>query len=274
MKTFGWLKLFSVKKNKMKTIILCGGTGYRLKEETEFKPKPMVQVGGKPILWHIMKIYAHYGYNDFVLALGYKADYIKDFFLNQKAFTSDFTLETKDHKAKYYLENRSEIDDFRITFADTGLETNPGERILKCRKYIPEGDTSFMVTYGDGVSDVNIHELIKYHKKEGTIGVITGIHPRSKFGMVEIDKKGKVKSFSEKPLVNNWINGGYMVFQKAFFDYIKPGETEHPALARLALQGQLSLYKHNGFWYCVDTYKELDELNNIWNSGKVPWKVW
>lgn len=258
----------------MKTIILCGGIGYRLKEETEFKPKPMVQVGGKPILWHIMKIYAHYGYNDFVLALGYKADYIKDFFLNQKAFTSDFTLETKDHKTKYFLENRSEIDDFRITFVDTGLETNPGERILKCRRYIPERDSSFMVTYGDGVSDINIHELIKYHKKEGTIGTITGIHPRSKFGMVETDGKGKVKNFSEKPIVNDWVNGGYMIFQKAFFDYVRPGETEHPALIKLSSQGQLSLYKHKGFWYCVDTYKELDELNDIWNSGKSPWRVW
>src|SRR3989344_7242239 len=154
----------------MKVIILCGGTGTRLKEETEYKPKPMVYIGGQPILWHIMKIYASYGYNEFILALGYKADYVKDYFLNQKAFTSDFTLETKNHKTKYYLENRGEIDDFRITFVDTGLTTNPGERILKCRKYIPEKDESFMVTYGDGVSDINIGRLVKFHKKEGVIG--------------------------------------------------------------------------------------------------------
>lgn len=258
----------------MKTIILCGGLGYRLKEETEFKPKPMVQVGGKPILWHIMKIYAYYGYNDFVLALGYKADYIKDFFLNQKAFTSDFTLETKDHKTKYYLENRSEIDDFKITFVDTGIEKNPGERILNCRKYIPDTDATFMVTYGDGVSDININDLIKFHKKSGKIGTITGIHPRSKFGMIDVDERGQVKDFSEKPISNNWVNGGYMVFQRDFFDHIKPGETEHPALKRLSQEGQLALYRHNGFWYCVDTYKELDELNTMCNLGKTPWKVW
>lgn len=258
----------------MKTIILCGGLGYRLKEETEFKPKPMVQVGGKPILWHIMKIYAAYGYKDFILALGYKADYIKDFFLNQKAFTSDFVLETKNHKTKYFLENRSDVDDFRITFVDTGIEKNPGERILNCRKYIPESDSTFMVTYGDGVSDIQIDKLVKFHGESGTIGTISGIHPRSKFGMIDVDSKGKVKNFSEKPISDKWVNGGFMVFQKKFFDYIQLGETEHPALSRLSQEGQLSLFPHNGFWYCVDTYKELEELNNMCNSGITPWKVW
>jgi len=154
----------------MKVIILCGGAGTRMKEETEFKPKPMVYVGNKPIIWHIMKIYASYGYNEFILALGYKGDYIKDFFLNQKAFTSDFTLSTRSHKTKFYLENRSEIDDFKITFVDTGLETLPGERILRCKNYIAERDKYFMVTYGDGVSDVDISALVKFHKKQKTIG--------------------------------------------------------------------------------------------------------
>lgn len=257
----------------MKVIILCGGQGTRLKEETEFKPKPMVLVGGKPIIWHIMKIYSYYGFNDFILALGYKAEYIKDFFLNQKAFTSDFTLETKNHKTKFYLESRNEVDDFKITFVDTGLETQPGERILRCKKYIPENDKYFMVTYGDGITDLNIKKLFKFHKKQKTMGTITGVHPRSKFGLVKMGKENLVTDFVEKPVLTDWVNGGYMVFDKRFFNYLRPGETEHPALVRLAKEGQLSLYKHNGFWMAVDTYKELDDLNKIWKE-KQPWKVW
>lgn len=258
----------------MKTIILCGGTGYRLREETEFKPKPMVYVGNKPILWHIMKIYAQYGFTEFILTLGYKADYIKDFFLNQKAFTSDFTLNTKTHETTYFLENRSEIDNFTITFVDTGLETQPGERILKCKKYIPEEDTNFMVTYGDGVSDIDIKKLADFHVKQNTIGTITGVHPRSKFGTVELDGENLIKTFSEKPVLNDWVNGGYMVFQRGFFDYLQNGQTEHPALVKLASEKQLSLFKHEGFWFAVDTYKELEDLNKIWNTGAAPWKVW
>jgi len=258
----------------MKTIILCGGTGTRLKEETEYKPKPMVYIGGKPILWHIMKIYASFGYNEFILALGYKADYIKDYFLNQKAFSSDFTLETRHHNTKFYLDDRKEIDDFKITFVDTGLETLPGERILKCQKYIPEKDKYFMVTYGDGVSDINIDALVKFHKKQKTIGTITGIHPKFKFGAVKINDKNLVTNFSEKPVLQDWVNGGYMIFDKRYFGYQKPGELEHAALKRLSDINQLSLYKHEGFWYAVDTNKEYEDLNKIWKSGKVPWKVW
>lgn len=258
----------------MKTIILCGGIGYRLKEETEFKPKPMVYVGNKPILWHIMKIYAQYGYNDFILALGYKADYIKEFFLNQKAFTSDFTLDTSTHETKYYLDNRNEIDKFKITFVDTGLETQVGERILKCKKYVPEKDEVFMLTYGDGVSDIDIQKLVAFHKRQGTIGTVTGVHPRSRFGMMLVDKNRLVKQFSEKPVQNDWVNGGYMIFDKRFFNYLKSGETEHPALVRLTKKGQLSLYPHDGFWFAVDTYKELEMLNQMWQEGNAPWKIW
>jgi glucose-1-phosphate cytidylyltransferase len=258
----------------MKTIILCGGTGYRLREETEFKPKPMVCIGNKPILWHIMKIYAHYGFSEFILALGYKADYIKDFFLNQKAFTSDFTLNTNTHKVTYHLGNRDGIDDFTITFVDTGLETQVGERILKCRKYIPQNDTSFMLTYGDGVSDIDVKKLVSFHKAQGTIGTVTGIHPSSRFGMMIVDKGNKVTQFSEKPVQNDWVNGGYMVLNTSFFNYLREGETEHPALVRLAKEKELSLFKHERFWYAMDTYKELEALNEIWKSGKAPWKIW
>jgi len=258
----------------MKVIILCGGMGTRLKEETEYKPKPMVYVGNKPVLWHIMKIYASYGYNEFILALGYKADYIKDYFLNQKAFTSDFTLNTKDHKTTFYLENRSEIDNFKITFVDTDVDTLPGERILRCQKYISKKDKYFMITYGDGVTDLNIKDLISFHKKQKTIGTTTGVHPRSKFGMVIVDNNNIIKSFTEKPVLNDWVNGGYMIFDYGFFKYLKAGETEHPALKRLADIKQLSLFKHEGFWFCMDTYKEVEDLNKIWKSGKAPWKVW
>ena len=245
-----------------------------MKEETEFKPKPMVYVGNKPIIWHIMKIYASYGYNEFILALGYKGDYIKDFFLNQKAFSSDFTLNTRNHKTKFYLENRAEIDDFKITFVDTGLESLPGERILRCRNYISEKEQYFMVTYGDGVTDLDISQLVKFHKKNKRIGTITGVHPRSKYGLVKINKRNAVTTFVEKPILTDWVNGGYMVFDKRVFEYIKPGESEHPALKRLAKTGELSMLRHDGFWFAIDTIKELEELNKIWSSGTAPWKIW
>ena len=258
----------------MKVIILCGRTGTRLKEETEFKPKPMVYIGDKPIIWHIMKIYASYGFNEFILALGYKADYIKDFFLNQKAFTSDFTLDTRNHKSKFYLGDRSEVDNFKITFIDTGNETMPGERILRCQKYIPKRDKYFMVTYGDGLTDLDFDVLLKFHKKQKTIGTITGVHPRSKFGLVKLRDNNIVDNFVEKPVLSDWVNGGFMVFDKRVFNYLHPGEIEHPALVRLAKEKQLSLYKHDGFWFCVDTYKELEDINKVWNKGKAAWKVW
>lgn len=258
----------------MKTIILCGGTGTRLKEETEFKPKPMVYIGRKPVIWHIMKIYASAGFNEFILALGYRADYIKDFFLNQKAFTSDFTLNTRNHHTKFYLEDREDIDSFKITFVDTGRDTLPGERILLCQKYIPKPDKYFMVTYGDGVCDIDISDIVRFHKKQKTIGTITGVHPRSKYGLVKINNKHVVKKFVEKPVLTDWINGGFMVFDRRIFEYLKPNETEHPALQRLAREGQLSLYTHGGFWFCMDTYKEVEDLNKMWQSDSPPWKIW
>ena len=258
----------------MKTIILSGGLGYRLKEETEFKPKPMVLIGGKPILWHIMKIYEHYGFNEFVIALGYKGDYIKDYFLNQKYFLNDFTLHTKTGTTKIHRDRieRKNIDDFKITFVDTGLETLPGERILKVRDYIPDGE-DFMVTYGDGVGDMDIPKLLAFHKKMKSIGTISGVHPRSKYGLIKLGEKRAVFEFKEKPMLRDWINGGFMVFSKDFFDYLRPGETEHPALQRLAKDHQLSMYKHDGFWHCMDTYADVEHLNSLWRDES-PWKIW
>lgn len=258
----------------MKTIILSGGLGYRLKEETEFKPKPMVNIGNKPILWHIMKIYAHYGFNEFVIALGYKGDYIKEYFLNQKYFMNNFTLYTKTGATRIHKTDHEKIvDDFQITFVDTGEETLPGERILRAKEYIPQEDKDFMVTYGDGVSDVNIKELIKFHKKQKTIGTITSVHPVSRFGLLSVDKNNIVKKFVEKPVLKDWINGGFMVFKKEFFNYLKPGEMEHEGLKRLAKEGQLSLFTHDGFWHSMDTYTDVKSLNEMWlNEPK--WKVW
>jgi glucose-1-phosphate cytidylyltransferase len=260
--------------NIMKTIILCGGIGYRLKEETEFKPKPMVLIGGKPILWHIMKIYSHYGFNEFVIALGYKGDYIKDYFLNQKYFLHDFTLQTKTGLTRIHRDKTDSklIDDFKITFVDTGLDTLPGERVLRVKDYIGD-DNDFMVTYGDGVGNVDIRKLVTFHKKQKTIGTITGVYPRSKYGLIRSNQKQIATEFVEKPTMKSWINGGFMIFKKTFFSYLRPGETEHPALKRLVKEHQLSLYLHKGFWHCMDTYQDVANLNTLWNTGP-EWKVW
>ena len=259
----------------MKIVILCGGLGYRLKEETEFKPKPMVLIGGKPMLWHIMKIYSYYGFNDFIIALGYKGDYIKEYFLNQKYFLNDFKLHTRTGSAKIYKNGDSSlIDDFKITFVNTGQETLPGERIFKLKKYIDEDpDKNFMVTYGDGVSNVNIKELVKFHTKQKTIGTILGVHPHSKYGLIRINKEGVISRFVEKPILNEWVNGGFMVFKKAALKYFGANEMEHEGLKRLISKKQLSLFVHEGFWQAMDTYNDVDALNKLW-FDTAPWKVW
>lgn len=257
----------------MKVVILCGGIGYRLKEETEFKPKPMVLIGNKPILWHIMKIYSHFGYNEFIIALGYKGDLIKDYFLNQKYFTDNFTLHTRSGFTKLHKNIKDNKDDFKITFVDTGQETLPGERILKIKNFIPEDEEDFMVTYGDGVADINIKELVKFHKKQGTFGTVTGVHPRSKYGLLTVDEKNIVQKFIEKPVLKEWVNGGFMVFKKHIFQYLRKREYEHQAIKRLIKDRQLSVYIHNGFWYSMDTYPDVDNLNRLWIEDP-KWKVW
>lgn len=256
----------------MKVVILCGGIGYRLKEETEFKPKPMVFIGNQPILWHIMKIYSHYGFNEFVIALGYKGDYIKNYFLNQKFLTDDFTLFTKSGYTRIH-KNQHNKDDFKITFVDTGQEILPGERILRVKNFIPEEDEDFMVTYGDGVADINIKDLVNFHKKINTTGTVTGIHPRSKYGLLSASGNSIVRKFIEKPILKEWTNGGFMIFKKSFFKYLRKGEFEHKALKRLSKERQLSVYKHDGFWHSMDTYPDVDNLNRLWDEDP-KWKVW
>ena len=257
----------------MKVVILSGGIGYRLKEETEFKPKPMVFIGNKPILWHIMKIYSHFGFNEFIIALGYKGDYIKDYFINQKYFSNNFTLNTRSGHIELLESKDSNREEFQITFVDTGEDTLPGERILRIKDFIPERDKDFMVTYGDGVSNVDINALLEFHKKKGSIGTITGVHPRSKYGFLAADKNKIVKLFIEKPMQTEWINGGFMVFKKEFFKYIHKGEYEHSALERLINKGELSIYTHDGFWHSMDTYHDVTILNRLWLEG-AEWKVW
>jgi glucose-1-phosphate cytidylyltransferase len=259
----------------MKTIILSGGLGYRLKEETEFKPKPMVLVGNKPILWHIMKIYAHHGFNDFIIALGYKGNYIKEYFINQKHFAHNFTIHTSSGLTKFHKKDKkNSTDDFTITFVDTGEETLPGERILRLKDFIPEKDENFMVTYGDGVSNVNIKELVTFHKKHNRIGTVTGVHPRSKYGLLSWDEKTyMVNKFIEKPVLIDRVNGGFMVFKRKFFDYLRPGEMEHEGIKRLIKDKQLSLFVHNGFWHSMDTYPDVENLNKMWSTSP-EWKIW
>ena len=259
----------------MKTVILCGGIGYRLKEETEFKPKPMVLIGGKPILWHIMKIYSHFGFNEFIIALGYKGDQIKQYFLNQKYYQNNISISTKTGKTILHKgrKNENRSDDFKITFVDTGEETLPGERILRVKNYIPKTDQNFMVTYGDGVADIDIKKLVSFHKRQGSVGTITGVHPRSKYGLLKINNKFIAESFVEKPVLKERTNGGFMVFKREFFNFIKPNEFEHEGLKRLVSKRELSIYMHDGFWHAMDTYNDVNSLNKYWMENP-KWKVW
>jgi len=255
----------------MPVVIFCGGQGTRMKEETEFRPKPMVTLGNRPILWHIMKIYSHYGFNKFIIALGYKGDYIKDYFLNQEYFENDFNLKTKTGKKILHKNNRRRKDDFDITFVNTGVETLTGERLLRVKKYIKTN--LFMVTYGDGVSDVDVKKLLKFHNDKKTIGTITGVHPKSKWGLIVSDVRSLVRKFQQKPKLNQYVNGGFMVFQKEFLKYLKSRQTIEEALENLIRDKQLSVYIHDGYWAAMDTYQDVEEMNKQWKKDP-KWKVW
>ena len=262
----------------MKVVILCGGEGTRMREETEFKPKPLVEVGGKPILWHIMKIYQHYGYNEFVLALGYKGHMIKEYFMNWRPLTSDFTLDTASHSVEYH---NNGFDDFKITFVDTGQKSLTGERLRRLKDYI-DGD-EFMLTYGDGVADINIKELVDFHHAQGTVGTITGARPMTKYGIVHFDeatnkiigfKQNLVGEYKDKEDQHDFfINGGFMVFKKEFIDHIKPDSMIEETFIPLAKMGELSLFTHLGKWKAMDTYKEVEEMNEFWRKDPF-WQVW
>jgi len=252
-------------------VILCGGKGMRLMEETEFKPKPMVEIGGRPILWHIMKIYAHYGYRNFILPLGYKGDFIKDYFLKQRYYETDFLLNTSRKDVDFLTNGALEKENFNIVFAETGLETPHGERVLRIKNYIKSD--LFMVTYGDGVADIDIDKLVEFHIKKGKIATITGVQPVSRWGFLNTDEDDYITKFSQKPKIYDYVNGGFMVFKKEFLDYLKPGDMIEKGLERLIPQRELVLFRHNGFWYGMDTYRDYLYLNELWQKD-AKWKIW
>lgn len=259
----------------MKVIILCGGMGTRLKEETEYKPKPMVEVGGVPIIWHIMKLYAYYGYKDFILALGYKGNVLRDYFLNYDYYNNDLTIRL-DNKRDIKVYNRHEENDWTVTLVETGLNSMTGYRVKLCEKYINEDN--FFLTYGDAVSNVNIKKLLEFHKKNNVIGTVTGVYPPSRFGDLTVSGT-LVTRFKEKPkdaTNQHPINGGFFVFKKDFFSLIPDDpqcDLEREPLENIADNRQLTVYKHHGFWQCMDTYRDYVLLNRLWKENP-EWKVW
>lgn len=255
----------------MKAVILAGGMGTRISEESHLKPKPMVEIGGKPIIWHIMKIYSHYGFNDFIILLGYKGYYIKEYFANYYLHQSDVTFDMANGKMEVH-NNASEP--WKVTLLDTGLDSMTGGRIKRAKEFI--GDETFLLTYGDGVSSVNIKELVAFHKANKTKVTMTAIQPAGRFGALDINSN-LVHEFVEKPAGDgSWINGGFMVCEPEVLDLVESDSTtfEQYPLKTLAKNGELSAYKHNGFWQCMDTLRDKVYLNELWNNGKAPWKTW
>jgi len=258
----------------MKTILLAGGMGTRISEESQFKPKPMVELGGKPILWHIMKLYSHYGYNEFIICAGYKQHIIKEYFANYFLHTSDITYDfTNGTNEMTVHHNASER--WKVTVVDTGLNTMTGGRVKRVWDYI--GDEPFMLTYGDGVCDVNIRDLVAFHQSHGKIATLTTVTQKQQKGVLDIDAVGAVKSFREKQEGDGApISAGFMVFQPEIFQYLKDDRTvlEQEPLGHLAADGQLMSYRHAGFWQCMDNVREKELLERMWASGQAPWKVW
>ncbi len=257
----------------MKVILLCGGQGTRLREETEYRPKPMVEIGGRPIVWHIMKTYAQYGHGHFVLCLGYKGNVIKEYFLNYEAMNSDFTICLGSQSSIEYQNGHGE-QDYRVTLVDTGLSTMTGGRVKRVEKYI-DSDT-FLLTYGDGVSDVNLRCLLEFHKRHGKLATVTAVTPTSRYGILDTDGGGQVLRFREKPRNDGRASAGFFVFQREVLKYIEGDDCilERGPLERLAAQGQLMAYEHQGFFYAMDTFREYEYLNELWKTGSAPWKIW
>lgn len=259
----------------MKVVILCGGKGMRLREETEYRPKPLVLVGDKPILWHIMKIYSHYGYRDFVLALGYKGEMIKNYFLNFDELHNNFSLKLGLGHKEITYHNKQGADNWNITFVDTGLDAGTGGRIKKILPFLG-GDKQFLLTYGDAVANVNIPELVRWHDTHEKIATVSGVRQPQTFGVMEIEG-ALAKTFTEKPQQNNYVNGGFFVCEKNIADYLPDDNScmfEEEPLRALARENQLAVYRHDGFWHCVDTFKHMEGLNGLYAKGKRDWMVW
>lgn len=257
----------------MKVVILAGGLGTRLSEETGIKPKPMVEIGGMPILWHIMKIYSTYGFNDFIICLGYKGYIIKEYFANYFLHKSDVTIDLTDNSLKVL---DSQAEPWKITLIDTGVDSMTGGRIKRIQPYV--NNEAFMLTYGDGVGNININELLKFHKAHGKYATVTAVQPTGRFGVLNISAESQVRSFLEKPKGDGtWINGGYFICEPEVFDFIKDGDKtiwEQQPMERIAIEGQMNAYKHNGFWRPMDTLKDKQDLNEMWNKNSAPWKIW
>lgn len=257
----------------MKVVLLAGGFGSRISEESHLKPKPMIEIGGMPILWHIMKTYSMYGFNEFIICAGYKQHVIKEYFADYYLHMSDITFDFENNNDIIIHNNVAEP--WKVTIVDTGLSTLTGGRVKRIQKYV--GDEEFMLTYGDAVSDVNIADLVEFHKKQGKLATLTAVQPGGRFGTLDISDKGIIKKFAEKTKESGgWINAGFMVLSPKVFDLIEGDKTifERYPLEKLSADGQLSAYKHKGFWQCMDTLKEKMYLEELWESGKAPWKVW
>lgn len=257
----------------MKVVLFAGGKGTRISEESHLRPKPMIEIGGKPILWHIMKIYSAHGINEFVICLGYKGTFIKDYFLNYYMYNTDCTVDLENNSVEVH---NSKAENFKITLVDTGLETLTAGRLKRVQKYVDGSD--FMLTYGDGVADVNITELLEFHKKNGKVCTMTGIQPGSRFGVLEMNENNEVLNFAEKPKDDgNWINAGFFVLKPEVFDYIAGGSDqmmwEQQPLNDLAKSNEIVVYKHHGFWKCMDTLRDKNDLEKMWQNG-AEWKIW
>lgn len=259
----------------MKCMILAGGKGTRIREMTNAAPKPMVELGDRPLLWHIMKTYAHHGHSDFIVCLGYLGHVIQEYFLNYEIMNSSVTVDLGDRHS-IEVHNKPKERGFKVTLAQTGLDSMTGGRIKRAAQFIGN-DQTFMATYGDGLADVDIGALLEFHRSHGKIATITTVQPASRYGIVDIDPKtDRISRFVEKPQRGEWINAGYFVFEREFIDYIAGDDTvlEKNPFERLAADNQLMAYRHNGFFYAMDTFREFQELNEMWDAGNAPWKVW
>lgn len=254
----------------MKVVLLAGGLGTRMREETEFRPKPMIEVGGRPILWHIMKGYSHHGFDDFVVCAGYRGEVIRDYFLNYRSMTRDFTIRLGSSEVEHA---GGEVEPWTITIADTGGQTPTGGRINLSKPYL-DGST-FMATYGDGLGDVDLTALHEFHRSHGKIATVTAVRPPIRFGIMDLDPDDHVQRFREKPRSRDWVSAGYFVFEPEIFDYLSDDSVlEQEPLERLAKDRELVAFRHDGFWQPMDTYRERDLLNQLWDEGDAPWAVW
>ena len=256
----------------MQAVLLAGGLGTRMREETEFRPKPMVEIGGRPVLWHIMKNLAQFGIRDFIVATGYKSEMIKDYFLNYEARSNDFTVELGKHSSLRFHGDHDESN-WSVTVAYTGEKTMTGGRVYRAARYLNDGP--FLVTYGDGLANIDISALSKSHQDAATLATVTTVQPTSRFGIMDVDSRGLVTRFREKPQLEGWVNIGFFIFQPQVLDYLDPNcVLEQEPLARLAQDHQLSAFRHRGFWQPMDTYRESIQLNEMWDRGDAPWRNW